>query len=113
MSELNDFYYNENWSKVVEFVRKSRLETLNVTYIMSKIFSKLQEKNLIEDLNDILTIIAKYHINVMKDEMKEGIRILLNTLYAQLFINNLGISVRPSIFLTFFSKPTKKLMNIL
>jgi len=79
MSELNDFYYNEKWDKIVVFLRKSRLETLNSTYILSKIFSKLHEKNYVEDLYDILLIIAKYEMNVMKDEFKEGVRILLDT----------------------------------
>ena len=79
MSELNDYYFSEDYNKVIIYLKKNRLETLNSTYIISKIFAKLLDKNYIDDINEILLIIAKYDMDVMQDELKEGIRILIDT----------------------------------
>lgn len=78
MAELSDFYKNEEYEKVVDYIKKARLETLKVTYIMSKIFGKLHEKNKVEELYYILFSIANYDINVMNDELTEGLRLLLS-----------------------------------
>jgi hypothetical protein len=74
---LKDFYENEDYDNLINYLKISKLETIGQTSILTKLFSVLDRKKLYNKMVEILIIIAKYKINVFDYELKEGIRTLI------------------------------------
>ena len=78
---LKDLYENEEYDRLITYLKDTKLETIGQTYILSKLFTVLEQKNKLETLIEILYLIANYKINVFDYELKEGIRILISHQY--------------------------------
>lgn len=76
---LKEFYENEDFDKMITFLRDVKLESLAQNNILSKTFNLLENKADFNKIIEILRIIAKYKISIFEYEMKEGIRILINS----------------------------------
>jgi hypothetical protein len=74
---LKYFYENEDYDKLIVFLKSTNLESIGSTNILSKIFSNLDNKILHDKIFEILKILANYKINVFEYELKEGIRLLI------------------------------------
>ena len=77
-SSLKDFYDNDDFDRMISYLKETKLETIGPTNVLSKTFSIFERKAQWGKLIYMLTIIAKYKINVFDYEMKEGIRILIS-----------------------------------
>jgi hypothetical protein len=76
---LKTYFDNGEFDKMINYLSNSKLEAIGTTNIISKSFTSLERVNKFDKIIEILNIIAKYKIEVFGYELKEGLRILINT----------------------------------
>ncbi len=76
--DIREFYNYDEFDKIIKYLKEIRLESFGNSNIIYKTITKLQQLENIEKIKEILFIIAKYEINVLQSELKEGLKILIN-----------------------------------
>ena len=76
--DLKELYNYDEFDKIIEYLKEIRLESFGNSNIIYKTITKLQQLENIEKIKEIILIIAKYKINVLDSELKEGLKILIN-----------------------------------
>jgi hypothetical protein len=77
--DLNEYYNYDEFDKIIAFLRKSKLENLNLgNNILSKTLTKLQQVEKPDKIFELVHIFANYPINVFPNELKESLRILIS-----------------------------------
>ena len=78
-SSLQDLLDKGEFDLIVSIISSSEnLENLKLNYFLRKIFQHYQSKLQFEVISDILMILAKYRNSICKNEMNEGLKLLLN-----------------------------------
>jgi hypothetical protein len=79
METIKELFEREEFEKLISTLKTVRLESISPTSIISKVINTLDRKALHDKIFQILLIFAKYRIVVLDYELKEGIRILINS----------------------------------
>jgi len=74
---LQEMLDNKEFLKMISLLRSIKLESLGPTITITKSLYSLEKNQEFDKIIEILNIIAKYKINVLEQELKEGIRILI------------------------------------
>ena len=76
--DIRELYNYDEFDKIIEYLKETRLESFGNSNIIYKTITKLQQLENMDKIKEILLIIAKYKINVLESELKEGLKILIN-----------------------------------
>jgi len=75
--DLKNILNKKEYDDIILYFKITKLETINSTNILSKIFYNLEKDNKLNYIIEILNILTQYKIPVFEYEIKEGIRILI------------------------------------
>jgi hypothetical protein len=75
--DLKNILNKKEYYDIILYFKITKLETINSTNILSKIFYNLEKDNKLNYIIEILNILTQYKIPVFEYEIKEGIRILI------------------------------------
>ncbi len=80
-AHIRDLLEKEEFEKIISYIKSSKLETLSTSAnnAIFRVFLKLETYHNYNKIIELLNIIAKYEIDVLKYEFKEGVKILINS----------------------------------